>query len=241
MGKFMRAKAAILGEGFGGLRAVTNGRRGASYYDIVVRGRAAHGASPHKGINAIEDAAKIVEALSQMKMKKGRGRLADDFAQVAESQTVLRISGGMTSLSVPEQCSLHIVRYSLPGDKEDATARFRSTIEGLGLRSKVSIKMQTAHNQYHSFLTPPDSDLVTTAREYIKRYFGKRPSLVIGVSEADDNIIAHEAGIPVICMGPGESGSLARYHQPEEAIGVSQIGPAARAIAATAMTLMRKN
>jgi acetylornithine deacetylase/succinyl-diaminopimelate desuccinylase-like protein len=80
---------------------------------------------------------------------------------------------------------------------------------------------------------------VKTARESILRYTGKKPRLVIGVSEADDNIIAHETGIPVVCMGPGESGLLAKYHQPEEAISISQIGPAARAIAMTAMTLMR--
>ena len=240
-GKFRHARAAILGEGFGGLRAVTNARRGASYYDIIVHGKAAHGASPHKGINAIDDAAKIVEALSHMKMKKGRGKLADDFAQVAESQTVLRISGGKTSLSVPELCSLYVVRYSLPGNKEDATATFRSVIDRLNLRSKVSIKMQSAHNQYHAFLTPPDSELVTTARESIRKYFGSGPRLVTGVSGADDNIIAHETGTHVVCMGPGESGILARYHQPEEAITIAQIGPAAKAIALTAMSLMHGN
>jgi len=238
-GKFKRAKAAILGEGFGGLVAVTNSRRGASYYDIVVQGKSAHGASPQKGINAIEDAAKIVEALSGMKMKRGRGMLADDFVPVAESQTVLRISGGKTSLSVPEQCSLYVVRYSLPGDQQDATKRLSSVVDGLNLRSKVSVKMQAGPNRYHSFLTPPKSELVKTARESILRYTGKKPRLVIGVSEADDNIIAHETGIPVVCMGPGESGALAKYHQPEEAISIAQIGPAARAIAMTAMTLMR--
>jgi len=237
-GKFKHARAAILGEGFGGQGAITNGRRGAAYYDIVVHGKSAHGASPHKGVNAIEDAAKIVEALSRMKMKRGHGALADDFVPVSESQTVLRISGGKTSLSVPEQCSLYVVRYSLPGDRQDATKKLSSVIDALNLRSKVSVKMQAGPNRYFSFLTPPKSELVKTARESVLRYTGKRPRLVTGVSEADDNIIAHETGIPVVCMGPGESGALARYHQPEEAISIAQIGPAARAIALTAMTLM---
>jgi len=239
-GKFNRAKAAILGEGFGGLRAVTNSRRGASYYDITVQGKAAHGENPQKGINAIEDAAKIDEELKDMKMRRGRGRLADDFAPVSETQTVLRISGGKTSLSVPEQCSLHVVRYSLPGHPEDATKAFSSVIKSLHLRSKVSVKMQTGPHQYHSFLTAPGSDLVKYARHSVHTFVGDRPTLVTGVSEADDNVIAFETGIPVICMGPGESGALAKYHQPEEAIRVPQIGPAAKAIAMTAMMLMGK-
>jgi acetylornithine deacetylase/succinyl-diaminopimelate desuccinylase-like protein len=239
-GRFKRAKAAILGEGFGGLGAVTHGRRGASYYDIVVQGKSAHGASPHKGINAIEDAAKIVEALSGMKMKRGRGKLADDFVPVTESQTVLRISGGKTSLSVPEQCSLYVVRYSLPGDQGDATEKLASIARGLKLRSKVTVKIQTGPHRYHSFLTSPESTLVESARESIQRFTGTKPRLVIGVSEADDNIIAHETGIPVVCMGPGETGVLAKYHQPEEAISIAQIAPAVRAIALTAMSLMQR-
>ncbi len=75
----------------------------------------------------------------------------------------------------------------------------------------------------------------------MREYTGKMPRPVLGVSEADDNIIAHEIGIPVVCMGPGESGTLAKYHQPEEAISVEQLGPAARAITLTAMTLMKRS
>lgn len=239
-GKFKRAKAAILGEGFGGLGAITHGRRGASYYDIVVHGKAAHGATPHKGINAIEDAAKIVDMLSHMKMRTGKGMLADDYVPVTESQAVLRISGGKTSLSVPEECSLYVVRYSLPGEHADATKKIVAEVEKLRLRSKVSVSLLTGPHQYHSFLTPTSSELVTTARSAMREYTGKMPRPVLGVSEADDNIIAHETGIPVVCMGPGESGTLARYHQPEEAISIEQLGPAARAITLTAMTLMKR-
>ena len=58
-----------------------------------------------------------------------------------------------------------------------------------------------------------------------------------GVSEADDNIIAQRTGVPVLCVGPGESGTRARYHQPEEAVRVSQLGPAARIYVDTVLRL----
>jgi acetylornithine deacetylase/succinyl-diaminopimelate desuccinylase-like protein len=60
---------------------------------------------------------------------------------------------------------------------------------------------------------------------------------VIGRSEADDNIIAHDAGVPVICFGPGESGDLARYHQPEEAVSIPQLALASRAYFMTVLEM----
>jgi acetylornithine deacetylase/succinyl-diaminopimelate desuccinylase-like protein len=110
----------------------------------------------------------------------------------------------------------------------------------LSLRSKVDVKLKTGIDQYHPYSTSPESTLVRLAVEAIRHETGSAPKLVHGLSEADDNIIAHELGIPVICFGPGESGALARYHQPEEAVSISQLGPAARAYAMTALSLANR-
>jgi succinyl-diaminopimelate desuccinylase len=239
-GAFKGAEAAIVGEGFGGLRAVTIGRRGASYFDIYVRGRAAHGATPQKGISAISDASRIVRALDGMKMKKDGSKLGEDFKPVCESQVVLKIRGGSDSLSVPEQCYVYAVSYTLPGLKADREGQIKEAVRALSLRSKVDVKLKTGIDQYHPYSTSPESTLVRLAVEAIRHETGSAPKLVHGLSEADDNIIAHELGIPVICFGPGESGALARYHQPEEAVSISQLGPAARAYAMTALSLANR-
>jgi acetylornithine deacetylase/succinyl-diaminopimelate desuccinylase-like protein len=236
-GAFKGAEAAIVGEGFGGLKAVTVGRRGASYFDIYVHGRAAHGAAPQKGVSAISDASRIVRALDGMTMRRDKSRLGENFRPLCESQTVLKIQGGSDSLSVPEQCYVYAVSYTLPGMRNDRERQIKKAVRALKLRSSVDVKMKTGIDQYHSYSTPSESKLVRLATDAIRHETGSAPKLVHGLSEADDNIIAKELGIPVICFGPGESGALARYHQPEEAVSISQLGPAARAYANTALSL----
>ena len=236
-GEMRRTRAVIVGEGFGGLRAITNGRRGGSYFDLEVIGRAAHGSKPEDGISAVSDASKIVCALDGMKMRRAPGLIGDDFLPLKESQTVLRIQGGSGTLTVPERCSLRVIRCTILGSGEVADQLAR-VVRGLKLRSTVTMELEsTPGNLFHPYRTDPESPLVLTASRWIKNLTGKAPTLVIGRSEADDNLIAHDAKIPVICFGPGEWGDLARYHQPEEAVRIAQLGDAARAYLATALDL----
>jgi len=170
-------------------------------------------------------------------MKSSRTMTGDDFNPLKESQTVLKIRGGSDSLSVPEQCYIYVVSYTLPGSKNTKERELRDAIGSLKLKSRVDLKLKTGIHLYHPYHTPEDSALVKSAVDALRRETGAKPMLMLGLSEADDNVIAHEIGIPVICFGPGESGKLARYHQPEEAVSVSQLAPAARAYVSTALSL----
>lgn len=239
-GHMRRAKAAIVGEGFGGLRAITNARRGACYYDIDVLGKSSHGATPDLGVNAVTDAARIVCALERMKMRTAPGVLSDDFKPLKETQTIYGISGGSHSISVPDRCSLSMVRYPLPGMSTEIREELASAISALELESSIVIRCrEDPGHVYESFLTAPDSDLVRTARKWVKKHTGATPTLVCGVSEADDNKIAELAKVPVISLGPGERGQLAKYHQPNEAISTQQLGTAARIYCSTVLDLAR--
>ncbi len=238
---FMRgAKAAIVGEGFGGLSAITNARRGAYYYDIDLLGRSAHGAAPSLGVNAVTDAARVVCALDGMEMKKAHGLLSDDFRPLRETQTVLNISGGSFSLSVPDRCSVNLVRFAVPGGKADAREQLASVIRSLKLQSSAVITLkEDPGDLYHPYLTPPGSEIVKTASKWVRRHTRVAPRLVCGVSEADDNKIAEMTRTPVICLGPGERGRFAKYHQPDEAISTKQLGVAARIYCSTVLDLAR--
>ncbi|HIJ17087.1 MAG TPA: M20 family metallopeptidase [Thermoplasmata archaeon] len=237
-GEFEGARAIIVGEGFGGLNVVTAGRRGGSYYEIEVRGKSAHGAIPHKGINAVVEASKVVLALDSMEMVRADGVLADDLAPLKESQTVLLMHGGTGSLTVPDRCTMKVVRSTVPGGKTDISDDIRSVIAGLGLQGSAEVTFKSGPKDlYLPHMTSSDSPLVRAVVSSVRQYTGSSPTVVCGVSEADDNLIAQETRVPVICVGPGESGNLARYHQAEEAISIGQLGTAAKVFARTVLDL----
>ncbi len=226
-GEFRKAKAVVVGEGFGGLKIITNARRGGYYFDIHVQGKAAHGAMPERGINAVVDASRIVCAVDKMKMPRAPGLFSEDLKPLRESQIVQRISGGSTSLSVPDKCSLRVVRSVVPRRRGDVGQEIAEVIDGLRLRSQVTVVLDDRPGEvYEPYFTLLSSELVRVARDAITEVTGRVPMLACGVSEADDNIIAKATGVPVICFGPGETGELARYHQAEESVEVSQLGPA---------------
>ena len=190
------------------------------------------------GISAVEDGATLVSALSGMELALAPGLHAEDGSPLSESQTVLSMHGGTDSLSVPDKCSIRLVRCTVPRGKTDITRDIESLISKLGIRSRVEVVFNTdPKDLYHPYMTSPEDAIVTSSMRAIEGVTGSRPVLACGVSEADDNIIAEYAGVPVICMGPGESGPLARYHQPEEAISVSQLGNVSRAFLRTALMM----
>jgi len=237
-GHYRGVKAVIVGEGFGGLGAITYGRRGGTFYDIEIHGKSAHGATPHRGINAVQDAARLAVALEGLPLRKADALLSDDFEPLKETQTLLRMNGGGVSLSVPDRCIITLTRCTIPGGKVDAKDEIVALAKRLKLRSKVIVKTRTGPaDPLPPYMTDPRSELVTAAKESISLITGKTPRLVCGVSEADDNVVAYRTGLPVICMGPGERGTKARYHQPEESIGTAQLGAAARIYCATALRL----
>lgn len=237
-GEFEGVRAIIVGEGFGGLKVVTAGRRGGAYYDIDVLGKSAHGAAPHKGVSAVVDASRVVLALEGMEMASADGVLADDFSPLKESQTILMLHGGTGSLTVPDKCTMKLVRCTVPGGRTDISKELEDLLSGLALRSSTVVTFRSGEKDlYLPHMTPRDSPIVRAAVESIEALTGTRPQVVCGVSEADDNLIAQETGVPVICMGPGESGELARYHGADEAISIKQIPVASRAFAHTVLNL----
>jgi len=205
------------------------------------QGRAAHGSTPEKGVSAISDASKIVQALNSMRMRKAKGLKADDFRPLMESQTVLRIEGGTHTLTVPEDCYMKVIRCTIP----EGRRRPETDPENhWSLETRMPGERQAGEGDadlFQPYVTSAGSRLVRTATRWIELVTRSRPMLVIGLSEADDNRIAHDLGFPVICIGPGESGQLCRYHQCEEAISVGQLGPVTRIYFAAALELCHRD
>ena len=98
------------------------GARGRYALHLTVHGKAAHGARPHLGVNAIHRAAALALRLARLPM--------DTHPQLGTgSVCTLSISGGTRTLSVPDRCDLLVDRhYTRPMSGEEVIHEFAGAL-----------------------------------------------------------------------------------------------------------------
>ncbi len=194
-------------------------------YKLTIKGRAAHAFRPQMGgVNAIEDAGKIVTALDRLSLREhrtfGKGTVC-----------TLRIAGGYTeySMVVPEHCEIVITRLTVPGETRDvAVSDMRELIESLGLASQVDI--ETPPPSYEPYFLEQDTEIISCLRDSYESVLGQEPYLAGHRGVVDANVFAAEGGIPTAVFGPRG----ANHHRPGEYVDKSTLVPAAYILADTA-------
>ncbi|MCL5746734.1 MAG: M20/M25/M40 family metallo-hydrolase, partial [Patescibacteria group bacterium] len=175
----------------GGINVVTLGRRGRIVFSVEVFGKSAHGAHPKKGINAINEAARLTLALEKIKLQKnpllGEGTL---FVRKFDSQS--------TSLSIPDYAYLEIDRHIvLPETINSAKSQLEKLIQKLYKTNKLSknsdgkiiISVKKRKTPYiEPYITKNDNPFVKNILGLIKNNFARDLIINYGKSVADDNI-----------------------------------------------------
>jgi len=187
------------------------GCRGRYVVDVTVHGKAAHGARPHLGVNAIEDAARVINHLSRIKPRLhdllGRGSLC-----------VLKIDGGGETLSVPERCVIRVDRHVVPGEtRELVMDDFKKILTTLDIMSELTF---TWTERPTPFLEP----YVTKRSEFVKAFIfahkdhmGLDENIVYGESVGDYNLFGKV--IPTVVCGPeGQD-----WHSPNEFVYMNSV------------------
>ena len=189
----------------GGINVVTLGRRGRVVFSVEVFGKSAHGAHPEKGINAINEAARLTLALEKIKLQKnsllGEGTL---FVRKFDSQS--------TSLSIPDYAYLEIDRHIvLPETINSAKSQLEKLIQELYKTNKLSknadgkikISVKERKTPYiEPYITKNDNPFVKNILGLIKNNFTRDLVINYGKSVADDNIFATQLNVPVVTIGP---------------------------------------
>jgi succinyl-diaminopimelate desuccinylase len=243
-GFYKGVKYCIVGEP-SNLERLRNARRAQTLVDVIVRGRSTHGAQPENGINAIVEAAKVVNALSKIP-EKTHPRIIDHRLRPLKTSTcILKVEGGSDALSVPDRCVLRVDRHVLPGSTlseglEEIKSHLNKTLDGETL-SRVSVEFtKRPAPAYEPFETDANSPLVKTILSVSSR-FGYDPPLISGLSVADDCLIATRCKIPVVSYGP--SGDITthasgRAHESDEFVYTKQVVDAAKIYAVTAYRIL---
>ena len=203
-----KADLAIVGEPTK-LQVVT-AHKGSLWLRLGTRGRAAHGATPHLGKNAVREMARVVETLetdyaAQLRRRKhqllGTGTV-----------NVGTIAGGTQPNIVPDRCLIEIDRRTLPGETE---AGVRREISALLRAKKLSV---TISGSKAAPALPLETDpKLPLVRQFLRHAGQKR---LAGVNYFCDAAVLAAGGIPSVVFGPGD---IAQAHTADEWISLAQL------------------
>lgn len=203
-----KADLAIVGEPT--KLQVFTAHKGSLWLELSTRGRAAHGATPHLGKNAVHEMARIVDALetdyaAQLKQRKHK-------LLGAGTVNVGKISGGTQPNIVPDACVISIDRRTLPGETE---ASVRREINALLWAKKLSTKISST--KLAPALALETNVKLPLVRQFLRSVNQTQP---LGADYFCDAAVLSAVGIPSIVFGPGD---IAQAHTMDEWISLAQL------------------
>jgi acetylornithine deacetylase/succinyl-diaminopimelate desuccinylase family protein len=216
----LKAHAAIVAEPTE-MRCVI-ASKGCVRWRIRTKGKAAHSAKPHLGINAITAMARIVLA-----MQENHARLAATPHPLLGPGTcnVGVIKGGVQVNFVPDEAVIEIDRRLLPGEEvESVLAGYQTILDELSREHPdVIAEMEKPMLQDWPFQTDATNPLVTLSCNILRSM--QRDDSVCGVPFCSDASKFGRLGIPTILFGPG---SIDQAHAAVEYVECSQVEEALR-------------
>jgi acetylornithine deacetylase len=196
-----------------GLRAVRM-HKGHLTLRVTVEGKAAHTGSPHLGANAIEAAARVVQALSKLGgvLRQTRCDSSPYFAAVPYPVlSVSGINGGTAVNVIPDRCVVELGIRLLPGmNTPDALEQVRDTVARSEPHGTAAVEVI---NNSPPLLTDENSRLHAALCDLL----GQRQSC--GVSFASDGGPLAERGFECVLFGPG---SIEVAHRPNEYLPIDE-------------------
>ena len=203
-----KADLAIVGEPTR-LQVVT-AHKGSLWLQLETRGRAAHGATPWRGQNAVHEMARIVDWLETDYAAQLRRRKHPLLG--AATVNVGTISGGTQPNIVPDCCTITVDRRTLPGETEAGVRReIALRLRARKLAAKMgSTKLAPA--------LPLETDRrLPLVRQFLRSTGQTRP---VGVDFFCDAAVLSAGGIPSVVFGPGD---IAQAHTADEWISLASL------------------
>jgi succinyl-diaminopimelate desuccinylase len=212
--------AIVLAEPYPGDKGkpIPLGITGKVLYELNVKGRAAHGFHPQLGVNAVEEAAHIVDALDRLPLRR--------HPQFGTGNTcTLKIEGGYQryAVVVPDRCRVEINRLLVPGETTStALEDMRDLVRSLDLQADVDVGLKPP--TYEPFVMTQDEPILVVLDGVYREVMGVDPAYEYTLGITDANVFAGEGGIPCLHLGPARGGA----HQPNEYVPLKWLEPIAR-------------
>jgi succinyl-diaminopimelate desuccinylase len=162
---------------------------------IKARGRAAHGSTPEKGINAIEELVRIFPTL--------HAEVPTDTHQVLGQSTlnIGVIKGGKSTNVVPEYAEIHCdYRLVPPVDTLDYGKKIDAVVREYGQSSPAQLETEIKQN-FNAVQSSKDNEFVSLFIETAN------PKQIIGLNYATDAAVLvtpPSKRVPFVIFGPGD-------------------------------------
>ncbi|MBC8001916.1 MAG: M20/M25/M40 family metallo-hydrolase [Opitutaceae bacterium] len=204
----LQADLAIVGEPTR-LQVVT-AHKGDLWLSVETRGKAAHGARPELGKNAVHEMARIVDVLETIYRRQLKKRTHPLLGHATIN--VGSIRGGTQPNIVPDRCEIAIDRRTLPGETEAGIRR-----EILTLLKKHGLSAKIGNNKGADCLALETDPGLPLVQQFLKVARQNKP---VGVHYFCDAAVLSAGGIPSIVFGPGD---IAQAHTADEWISLTSL------------------
>ena len=207
-GAQFKADLAIVGEPT--KCQVVTAHKGSLWLQLETHGRAAHGAKPHLGNNAVHSMAKVVDVLETEYAARLRERKHPLLG--AATVNVGTIIGGRQANIVPDRCEISIDRRTLPGE----------TVAGVSREITAVLAERKLAVRFASLKLAPALPMETDAKLPLVRQFFRSTgqSQPVGVDYFCDASVLSAARIPSVVFGPGD---ISQAHTADEWISLAQL------------------
>jgi succinyl-diaminopimelate desuccinylase len=229
-----------------GVDRVCIGHRGVYWFEVVLRGRIAHGSMPFLGVSAIDHMGIVLEAMRNELMPALADRVTHmPVVPPGAARATLNVNavvGGQAHDTVQSPCvadrcrAVFDRRFLLEEGFETARGEVVALLERLAgrvpdLRYELNDLMVV-----HPVQAPTDSPLVTSLQRSIAEVLGRDAPLVASPGTYDQKHFARIAGVEhCVAYGPGV---LELAHQPDEWCSVEDLVNSAKVMALTTLDLL---
>lgn len=191
--------------------------KGVLRWRIRTKGKAAHSAKPHLGINAITAMSRVVLALQE---DHERMRHTPHALLGPGTCNVGVIKGGVQVNFVPDEAVIEVDRRLLPGEEvPQVLAHYQMLLDELSRRHPdVMAEMEPPMLQDWPFQTDAKSALVELSRAVLREM--GREDAACGVPFGSDASKFARLGIPTILFGPG---SIDQAHAAVEYVECAEV------------------
>jgi acetylornithine deacetylase/succinyl-diaminopimelate desuccinylase-like protein len=204
-----QADLAIVGEPTR-LRVVT-AHKGVAWLTLETRGRAAHGARPELGRNAIHAMAQVVDLLETRYAAQLRERRHPVLGR--PTVNVGFIQGGQQANIVPDRCMIRVDRRLIPGEtRATALGEIRALLRQQGRQARV--RPSNEERPCLPMETDPTLPLLKGLFTLV------RQTKLAGVDFFSDASVLSHSGIPAVLFGPGD---IAQAHTQDEWIALASL------------------